>query len=118
VLFQIIKEAPASLLSGAVCEALKLLEFNEESVHQVTVSRIAPLTKQQVLTNYKDIFTGLGQLPGKYHIETDPTVKPVQNNPRRVPIPVQEELKQKIDELKRWEYSLKSKSPHPGLAAW
>ena len=57
------------------------------------------LTKEQIPHEYKDIFTGLGKLPGTYHIETDPTVKPVQNNPRRVPIPVKAELKNKIEEL-------------------
>ena len=57
------------------------------------------LTKEQILHEYKDIFTGLGKLPGTYHIETDPTVKPVQNNPIWVPIPVKAELKNKIEEL-------------------
>ena len=30
----------------------------------------------------------------------DPNAKPVQENPRRVPIPVKDELKSKIEELK------------------
>ena len=96
--FEVIRDAPTSLLSGKACEALGLLRFNEECAMHVTTATPS-LTKEQILHEYKDIFTGLGKLPGTYHIETDPTVKPVQNNPRRVPIPVKAELKNKIEEL-------------------
>ena len=96
--FEVIRDAPTSLLSGRACEALGLLRFNEECVMHVTTATPS-LTKEQILHEYKDIFTGLGKLPGTYHIETDPTVKAVQNNPRQVPIPVKAELKNKIEEL-------------------
>ncbi|EDO42408.1 predicted protein [Nematostella vectensis] len=57
--FQIIKEAPTSLLSGRVCEAFKLLEFNEECVHQIEPGPKEPLTNLHVLHDYKDVFSGL-----------------------------------------------------------
>ena len=97
--FQVIKDAPTSLLSGKVCEALELLQFNEECVLYITLAKQNALTLEQVLRDYSDVFTGLGTLARVYHIDTDPKIKPVQNNPRRVPIPVKEELKNKIDEL-------------------
>ena len=37
-------------------------------------------------------FQGLGCLPGDYHIEVDPDVRPVQHMPRNVPVAVQQEL--------------------------
>ena len=49
-----------------------------------------PLNLEQVLHEYHDVFSGLGKLPGTYHIDTDPNVKAVQENPRRVPIPVKD----------------------------
>ena len=76
------------------------------------------LTKEQVIHDYKDVFSGLGKLLGTYHIETDPSVKPVQNNPRRVPVPVQEELKDKIDKLERKGILAKVKNLHPGSVVW
>ena len=94
--FEIVKDGPVSLLSGRACEALQLLHFSENILNVN-----APLTKEQIFHDYADVFTGLGKLPGVYHIETDPNVKPTQSNPRRVPIPVQEELKDKIDELEQ-----------------
>ena len=115
--FQIIKDAPNSLLSGRVCEALKLLEFNCECVHQISSEQMTSLTKTKVLSDYKDVFTGLGKLPGTYHIITDKTVKPVQNNPRRVPIPVQKELKKKIDDLEEMGVLAKVKEPTPWISS-
>ena len=38
------------------------------------------------LKEYQDVFTGLGCLPGEYHIEVDPAIKPLQLAPRRVPL--------------------------------
>ena len=54
------------------------------------------LTKEDVTKSYKDVFTGLGRLPGTCHIELDDTKRPVQHSPRKVPIPLREELKTKI----------------------
>ncbi|KAK3731495.1 hypothetical protein QZH41_000317 [Actinostola sp. cb2023] len=61
------------------------------------------------------LLSGLGKLPGVYHIETDPDVKPVESNPRRVPISVQEELKAKIDELEQTGVLAKVTEPTPWI---
>ena len=96
--FQIVKEAPVSLLSGNACEALKILQFNEQCIREVSPKPNSP-AKEQILNQYSDVFEGLETLPGSYKIQTDSAIIPVQSNPRRVPIPVQEELKQKIKDL-------------------
>ena len=45
-----------------------------------------PLTKEYVLTEFKDDFEGIGKLPGgKYHIQLKPEAQPVQHPPRAVP---------------------------------
>ena len=54
-----------------------------------------------IMTEYADVFTGLGYLPGEYHMEIDDTVKPVQHQPRRVAVALKPELQKKIDELER-----------------
>ena len=46
-------------------------------------------------------FSGLGILPDEYPINMNKSVSPIQNSPRRVPIPVKEELKEKISELEK-----------------
>ena len=44
-----------------------------------------PLTKEDLLTEYRDIFTGTGMFEKEYHLELDPSVPPVIQTPRKVP---------------------------------
>ena len=45
------------------------------------------LTKEYLLKEYKDVFTGIGLFPGQpYHIEVDDSIPPVQHPPRQVPV--------------------------------
>ena len=53
------------------------------------------------MRDFEDGVTGLGCLPGEYHIEIDPSIRPVQHTPRRVPVPLKTKLKEKIDEMEK-----------------
>ena len=62
-----------------------------------------PLTKDYLLKEYEDVFTGIGCFPGApYHIETDPEVPPVQHAPRQVPVQLQQAYMEELDQLKKW----------------
>ena len=52
-----------------------------------------------MLKDYGDAFDDLGCLPGKYHIETEPAVKPSQNPPQRVRIATKGAIKKKINQM-------------------
>lgn len=58
-----------------------------------------PLTQQDILTEFGDMFEGLGKLPGEYRIDVDPSVKPVQHHPRKVPEALKKDLKKEITRL-------------------
>ena len=53
------------------------------------------------MRDFEDVFTGLGCLPGEYHIEIDPNIRPVQHTPRRVPVPLKAKFKEKIDDMEK-----------------
>ena len=55
------------------------------------------MTKEQVLDDYKDVFTGIGLFPGEYRIAVNPDVKPVVHAARKVPIALQKRLKEEIN---------------------
>ena len=109
--FQVVNSEQKPLLSAATCEQLGLLTVNrQESVHAVGVwkdnSAItniirSPLTQEHLLAKFADVFTGLGSLPGEYHMDIDMTVKAVQAQPRRVAVALKPELKKEIEELER-----------------
>ena len=73
------------------------------------------MTKDTVIENYTDVFSGLGKLHGKYHIDIDESVKPVQNNTRRVPVPLKDELKNKIKDLEQTGVIAKVNQPTPWI---
>ena len=114
--FEIVENAHTSLLSGNACEALNLMQFNQECL--INVVSVSPnMTKEQVLSTYKDVFTGHGKLPGVYHIDIDDNVKPVQNTRRRVAAPLKEELRNKLNELEESGVMSKVSEPTPWISS-
>ena len=56
-----------------------------------------PLTKQDILDIYSDVFTGIGKFPGmpyKFHLK--PNAKPTRHAPRKVPIHLQDAFHKEI----------------------
>ena len=98
--FQVVESSNKPLLSAEVCEQLGLLKVDidpEESIH---VLKSGNLTRDKILSEYKDVFEGLGHI-GDTTIITDHSVKPVQHAPRRVPVALRDRVKAKLDELER-----------------
>ena len=98
---------------GRASEALKLIHLR---ILHIDLSSKQSLTQEQILRDYQDVFTGLGMLPGTYHIGIDPKVKPVQENPRRVPIPVKDKLKTKMEEIETLGFIANVTKPTPWIS--
>ena len=59
-----------------------------------------PITKDYILREYRDVFKGIGTLPGgPYHIRLKEEYKPVQHPPRSVPIAMQSAYKLELERL-------------------
>ena len=104
--FNITEDDLAPLLSYSTCIGLGLVTINDcdspsdssgglkdtPGVHVTT-------GMTDLLEGYKDVFEGLGDLPGEYHIVTDDSVPPTVHPPRRVPVALQNQIKEKLDEM-------------------
>jgi transposase InsO family protein len=86
------------LLSAKACDELKIIDLSPLECHAVNVEN-QPWSEEQILSEYKDVFTGLGCLPGKYQLELKDGSVPVQHKPRRVAVAMKEPLRMKIKEL-------------------
>ena len=121
--FQVVttRIAQKPLLSANTCQKLNLLTVNtdraSESVHSTTVDVNGGLTKDTIIADYADVFRGLGQFPGEHHIEIDKSAKPVQHQPRRVPVPLKAELKEKIDSMVKQKILEKVEEPTPWISS-
>ena len=69
----------------------------EKSIH---VLKHSYLTRDQILSDYKDVFKGLGHI-GDTTIVPDPSVKPMQHSPSRVPVALRDKVKAKLDDLEK-----------------
>ena len=61
-----------------------------------------PLTKQDILHVYSDVFTGIGKFPGTpYKFQLKENVKPARHAPRKVPIHLQDAFHSEIRNLEK-----------------
>ena len=59
-----------------------------------------PLTKQDILDIYSDVFTGIGNFPGlPYKFQLKPNAKPTRHAPRKVPVHLQDAFHEDIRNL-------------------
>ncbi|UYV62479.1 K02A2.6-like [Cordylochernes scorpioides] len=87
----VIRRLSEPLLSRRACELLNLARRIE-----VVATRINPIKE------FPEVFEGLGQIGNPYEIKLKPGAKPYAvHTPRRVPIPLMEKLKTRLEELER-----------------
>ena len=61
-----------------------------------------PLTKQNILETYANIFTRIGKFPGlPYRFQLKPNAKPARHAPRKVPIHLQDAFHEEIRNLEQ-----------------
>ena len=62
----------------------------------------SPLTKQDILDVYSDVFTGIGKFPGMpYKFQLKQNAKPTRHAPRKVPIHLQDAFHKEIRNLEQ-----------------
>ena len=75
---------------------------NNSTKHSISKEQLqgGPLTKQDILETYADIFTRIGKFPGlPYKFQLKPNAKPTRHAPRKVPIHLQEAFHEEIRNL-------------------
>ena len=98
--FQVVECSNKPLLSAETCEQLGLLKMDLDPEKSIHVLKHSYLTRDQILSDYKDVFKGLGHI-GDATIVTDPSVKPMQHSPRRVPVALRDKVKAKLDDVEK-----------------
>lgn len=103
--FQVVNtDGAVPLLGRKASEAMKLIKVHHENIMAMdsiitTGKPTTGWTMEQIKTSYADVFTGDGCLGGKYKMEVDSTVKPVQLPKRRVPVALMKPLKEELRDL-------------------
>ena len=80
---------------------------------EVQCSSQCPLSKEEVLTKYPNVFQGTEKLQGQYKLEIEEDAKPVIHPPRRVPVALKEKLKHELEWLQSLEIIERVTEPTP-----
>ncbi|KAI8498512.1 hypothetical protein Bbelb_237140 [Branchiostoma belcheri] len=89
--FFVVKANSTPVLSLSACLSLKLI--------QLVLAVDAIQTAEEIKKEYKDVFEGIGQFPGKHRIRVDPDVQPVVHAPRKIPVSLRDPLKKELDRM-------------------
>ena len=119
--FQVMDTSQTPLLSAETCQRLNLLQVTSSQViHSLEASQAlnasTPNTTEGLISYYDDVFDGLGCLPGKLHLKVDPSVRPVQQLPRRIPIPIKDRVTKAILDMETRGIIKKVTDPTPWIS--
>ena len=111
--FQVVEGQSKPFLSAETCEVLGLLRINCDPAIQVyTVQGNKPkLTKEKILTDFRDVFEGLEGHIGKASFTVDPEVTQVHHAPRRISVTLHKEVKAKLEKLQMKNILVKETEP-------
>ena len=94
LLFYVTDSADVPVLSHKACDDLNLIKrvYMNQQTHS--------LTKDRMINEYQDVFTGVGEFDKVYHMELNPDAQGVIQPPRTIPYAIQSTLKEALDRLK------------------
>ena len=111
--FYVVKTQYSPILGLKSCLDLQLIKLVYSVNHADTTGACdSPgLDRASILSEYADVFDGLGLIPGECKIHLDPNAIPVVHPPRRVPIAIRDLLKKELDRMEKAEVITKVITP-------
>ena len=100
--YLIVEPGFTPLLGACTIQQLDLMTVNNDNVFSINAQPTCtkpPLTRDDILLQYNDVFTGQGKLVEELHLEVDAAVHPVKIPTRKVPLAMKDPIKQELDRL-------------------
>ena len=111
------KTCKSEFIVAEGCQSQPILSLKtslELSLIQLTLSLEnpkMPLTKESVISEYKDVFSGFGGLDGTVSIQIKENAVPVIHAPRRVPYAIKDKVKAELDKMEMMKVIEKVEEP-------
>ncbi|KAK2712816.1 hypothetical protein QYM36_011493 [Artemia franciscana] len=96
--FYLVNTDHKPILSSKTSQDMKPMKFIINLTHYSPASMMGNETAK-ILDEYRDVFEGVGKLPGKCKIHLKEGVVPTVQPPKRVPFVLQQKLKEELDLL-------------------
>ncbi|XP_048255270.1 uncharacterized protein K02A2.6-like [Haliotis rufescens] len=99
--FMVTPDNNRCILGVEDCERLNLVRrVYEINVDEKNLNSQNSTKPEDILSEYQDVFTGLGCLPGEHTIKVDKGVTPVIEACRKVPFALHDQLKEELNRMK------------------
>jgi hypothetical protein len=107
------------LLGCSASQRMNLIRFNRNNIMSINTESVTtqPLSLEQLIAQYDDVFCGTGLLDGKYHIVLDENIAPVVHAPRRVPLALRNRLKVELQRLTELQIITPVTEPTPWVSS-
>ena len=100
--FTAVEEECTLLLGSKAVQQMNLIEIRYENIAALQIEgKITGLIMQLIEIDYNNVFIGEGQFEKKLHLEVDPTVQPVKQPLCRMPIAIEQKLKDELTRLEK-----------------
>lgn len=99
VRFYVAKTHKQAVLGLQTCLNFGLIQVQIEHLRNLQADACQPMTKEIILRQYSDLFTGYGKFEGTVHLDTDPAVASVRVTPRRIPLHIRDKVEREIKAL-------------------
>ena len=91
------------ILGNPAMQQMDLVRVQHQNIRTVNTEvqrgSQGPLSMEEVLKEYPDVFQGAGKLKGQYKLKIEENAKPVVHPPRRVPVALKGKLKRELERL-------------------
>ena len=115
--FHVVDIDSKPILGAEACERLSLVQrVHKPMSDQTNVDSVTDY-HVDVDKDYRDVFNGLGALPGKHTIKVDTSVTPVVHAPRKVPFAIKNKLKAELDRMEQLGVIIKQEEPTPWVSS-
>lgn len=92
--FEVVQRTQPPLISNNSCQSMGLIKICKQ------INTIGPERQaEKLIEKYADVFDGIGRIATEVSLEIDPSVQPVIQKPRRIPVSLRAPLKDLIAEL-------------------
>ena len=116
--FVVLKEQSTPLLGSETIQQMDLIQVRFKNILSLVASpHKETLTKEKIADQFPDVFQGTGKLSEPYHLQIDPSAKPVVHPPRKVPLALKTALKEELDRLECLQILTPVSEPTPWMSS-
>ena len=108
-----------AILGKKACHKLELLKIlDNDAINVIQKEHADPISRNKLIKDFSEVFNErVGILEGTYKIQLKDENKHVKHAQRRVALPIQAEVKDKLDELEKKDIIRKVITPTPWISS-